>query len=378
MSGTPLQELETPCVLVDYDVLLANIRWGQQLASGRQLALRPHIKTHKCLEIARLQVAEGAAGITASKTDEALVFIQDGVGSVTVAYPVLDAVKLDRLLEAAKAHRTDLRLMADSDPGIAAIEAAALRHGFDVSVYIKIDVGLHRCGLREDDPNLVALARRASSGGHVRLAGLLSHAGHAYGATTPQEVTAIAREECAILQRVRRRLEGQGVAVNEVSVGSTPTVLASDAYDGITEIRPGNYVFMDQTCVRLGLIQPQRIALSVMATVVSANTDYFIVDAGSKVLSSDAGAHGTGGSTGYGTAYPLEDYAGKTGGLTMVKLSEEHGFLRRASAGLTLGSRVRITPNHACPVANLAEELVVLREGQEAQRWKVAARGRVR
>jgi D-serine deaminase-like pyridoxal phosphate-dependent protein len=115
-----------------------------------------------------------------------------------------------------------------------------------------------------------------------------------------------------------------------------------------------------------------------MATVVSANADYFIVDAGSKVLSSDAGAHGTGGATGYGTAYPLEHYAAKASGLTLAKLSEEHGFLRRADAGLTLGSRVRITPNHACPVANLAEELVVLREGQEALRWQVAARGCVR
>jgi D-serine deaminase-like pyridoxal phosphate-dependent protein len=375
MIDTPLQQLETPCVLVDYDVLLENVRWAQQLASSRRLALRPHVKTHKCLEIARLQVAEGAAGITASKTDEALVFIHDGVRSVTVAYPVLDALKLDRLLEAAISHSTDLRLMANSDSGIAAIEAAALRHGFDVSVYLKIDVGLHRCGLREDAPNLVALARRASSARHLRLAGLLSHAGHAYGATTPEEVRAIAREECAILQRVRRRLEKEGQAVNEVSVGSTPTLLASDAYDGITEIRPGNYVFMDQTPVRLGLIGPQRIALSVMATVVSANSDYFIVDAGSKVLSSDAGAHGIGGSTGYGTAYPPEDYARKANGLTMVKLSEEHGFLRRGSAELALGSRVRMTPNHACPVANLSAELVVLREGQPALKWKVAARG---
>lgn len=113
MSDTSLRELETPCVLVDHGVLLDNIRWAQQLASSRRVALRPHIKTHKCVEIARLQAAAGAAGITASKTDEAVVFIENGAKSATVAYPVIEAGKLDRVLAAAMLHNVDLRLMAD-------------------------------------------------------------------------------------------------------------------------------------------------------------------------------------------------------------------------------------------------------------------------
>jgi D-serine deaminase-like pyridoxal phosphate-dependent protein len=370
-----LRDLETPCVLVDEAVLVANIRRMQALANSRGVALRPHIKTHKCLEIAALQVAEGAVGITASKCDEALVFISGGFRSVTVAYPILDPTKLDRLFAAARSHGAELRFIADSEAGADALAAVAARHDTILRVLLKIDVGLHRCGVREDAPTLIRLARRIQSSASLRFAGLLSHAGHAYAASNRDGVTAVAREECAILSRVRRRLTEEGIPVEEVSVGSTPTVLASDAYEGITEVRPGNYVFLDRTCIRLGLATAEQVSLSVLATVVSANNEYLIVDAGSKVLSSDLGAHGTGGALGYGTAYPLDGYRNEESGVPVVRLSEEHGFLRRERTALGIGSRVRIIPNHACPVANLASNLVVLRGGQPPLRWKVAARG---
>jgi D-serine deaminase-like pyridoxal phosphate-dependent protein len=135
---------------------------------------------------------------------------------------------------------------------------------------------------------------------------------------------------------------------------------------------------MDLTPVRQGLISADRVALSVLATVVSVNSEYYIVDAGSKVLSSDVGAHGTGGGIGYGIAYSVEDFEERSSPVPVMKLSEEHGFLRRTSLGLTVGSKVRIIPNHACPVANLADSFNVVNcPGSGVSRWLIEARGRV-
>lgn len=329
MINTVIEQLQTPCVLVDHSRLIGNIAWIQGKANAHQVLLRPHIKTHKCLEIARLQLAEGAVGVTASKADEALVFINGGIKSVTVAYPIISQAKLDNLLTASSIHETDLRLLVDSVTGVEALAVAAERHKTAINVFVKIDVGLHRCGLREDDPGLTTLIQRITNNARLRFKGLLSHAGNAYGAKGAEDVLQIAREECRILGRVKSRIEDLGVEVTEVSVGATPTAIVSDLYEGITEMRPGNYVFMDMTPLRLGLIDADRISLSVLATIISVNQDYMIIDAGTKVLSSDLGAHGTGGGVGYGVAYSVEDFETKRYPLPVLKLSEEHGFLKR-------------------------------------------------
>ena len=367
--------IETPYVLIDKERLQSNIRFVKELANSHQVNLRPHIKTHKCLEIARLQINQGAVGITASKTDEALVFIENGISSVTVAYPLVVESKVDRLLEASRSHNVDLKLMVDSREGLEVVSHAAKKHGMKIGVFLKIDVGLHRCGVSENDAT--ELAQRISSNSSLSFRGLLSHAGHVYGTKNRDDVLTVARDECKILQRVREKLQNSGIEVKEVSVGSTPTVLASDSYEGITEIRPGNYVFMDRTPLRLGLIKPEQIALSVLATVVSKNTDYFIVDAGSKVFSSDLGAHGTSCGNIFGLAYPLGRFQEKEYEIEVVKLSEEHGFIKPGQFDLKIGEKVRIVPNHACAVANLTASYTVVENDQVVDHWNVAARGRV-
>lgn len=373
-----LAEIETPAVLIDSERLLANLEWAQSLARSRGVALRPHVKTHKCLQIAQLQLERGAVGLTASKVDEALVFIESGVRSITVAYPLLDPGKLDRLLRAAAQHATDLRVVVDSENGVRALTEAARRSGCVPGALLEIDVGLHRCGLSEQDPMLLPLVRCICANDNLRFVGLLSHAGHSYGASTREEVAQIAAEECAILRRVRSRLEAAGIEVSEVSVGSTPTVLASDSYEGITEIRPGNYAFMDRTPVRLGLAKLERVALTVLTTVVSVNARYLIVDAGSKVLSSDRGAHGATAVADYGLAFPLGEENDFASALPVVKLSEEHGFVGRGACDLPIGSKLRIVPNHACPVVNLVDELTVISGKGQIARWSVSARGKTR
>jgi D-serine deaminase-like pyridoxal phosphate-dependent protein len=375
MSST-IEELETPEVLVDREQLLANIARAQKIAEAHGLRLRPHVKTHKCVEIAQLQLANGASGLTASKVDEALVFIDAGITqSLTLAYPVVDRRKLDRLFGSAARKSVDVRLTVDSSAGIDAAAAAAKSAGLPVSVFVKIDVGLHRCGLAENSGDLLDLIGRIGADAHLRFAGLLSHAGHAYAAQNPEEIAAIAADEVCTLQRVRERIEAANIAVPEVSVGSTPTVLAGRSFAGVTEIRPGNYVFLDATAVRLGIARTENVALNVLATVISANAQHFIVDAGSKVLSSDLGAHGTA-APGYGLAYPVE--IDGTNALKVVRLSEEHGFVKRGEIDLPIGAKLRIIPNHSCPVANLAERLTIVSRGDVVDQWRVAARAKVR
>lgn len=373
MVGQHVADLETPEVLVDRERLLANLKRVQRIADAHCVRLRPHIKTHKCIEIAQLQLELGAIGLTASKVDEALAFIESGVArSITLAYPIIDPRKLDRLIAACG--DVDVRLIADSSTAVDAIARAARRAEKQIRVFVKVDVGLHRCGVSESDRQLVEMARRISDSAQLQFAGLLSHAGHSYGARDREEIAAIAADECAILNRARDCLKARGIEVAETSVGATPTVLAGKTFDGVTEIRPGNYAFLDGTALRLGLAKFNEIALSVIATVVSKNDRYFIIDAGSKVLSSDTGPHATASDTGFGSAFALDDDER----LCVVRLSEEHGFVERASKDLPIGTKLRVFPNHACPVANLADRLTVESDGVVCDEWIVAARGKMR
>ena len=375
MPQPPFADLETPAVVLDRAVLRANIDAVQEKARRHGLSLRPHIKTHKSLEIGRMQMAAGACGITAARVDEALVFARGGFASVTLAQPLMTPAKLDRLLIECRDLGVDLRLIVDSLEGLDLLAARAREHGTGPGVFVKIDVGLHRCGLGESDPAVAGLAGRIHASPDLRWCGLLSHAGQSYGAADAAEVDAIAAEERRILLAVSGRLAQQGLPVPELSVGSTPTVLASEEFSGLTEIRPGNYVFMDHTPLRLGLIDPRQVALSLLATIISRNDEYFITDAGSKSLTSDQGAHGLQGAPGYGTAYTLADFPGRTSPLTVAKLSEEHGFVPRASAYLPLGSRLRIVPNHSCPVANLARSYAVVDGDEVTETWTAEAAG---
>jgi D-serine deaminase-like pyridoxal phosphate-dependent protein len=370
-------DVETPAVCVDQAALARNIARGQEIARRHGLALSPHVKTHKTLEIAALQMQAGACGLTAAKTDEALVYLRADFRSLTVAYPLIAREKLRRLLKSARQNEAEINLLADSMDGLDAIRDTAAQLGLRTRVFVKIDVGLPRCGLLPEDPRLLELVHGIHGTPSLDFAGLLSHAGHAYAAADADEVRVIARAECRTMSRVREMLEKHGYAVPAVSVGSTPTVLAADTFDGITEIRPGNYVFLDGTALRLGLATLPEVALMVLATIVSANETYYIVDAGSKVLSSDKGAHGTAGTEHFGMAFPGDALQGQGEALRVVRLSEEHGFVERGAARLRIGERIVIVPNHACPVVNLADELIAWKASGAIERWKVAARGAV-
>jgi D-serine deaminase-like pyridoxal phosphate-dependent protein len=298
-----------------------------------------------------------------------------GAPSVTVAFPIVVPANAERVMRTARERNAEARFVADSVEGVRALATAASSIGGTWPVYMEVDTGLRRCGVDPAGEAAVTVARAIEAAHGLSFAGVFTHEGHAYGADAPDGVRAVAAAVKETLATLKARLEKSGITVPAVSTGSTPTLYANAGWEVSTEARPGNYVFADLTPVKLGLIQPQEVALAVVATVVSANADYAIIDAGSKTLTSDQKPHSASSGASYGSAYQL-DAAEPAAPFTVARLSEEHGFLALEGRKLQLGARVLIFPNHSCPVANLVDELTVL--GDSVERWRVAARGTIR
>ena len=373
-SDSIFDEVETPAVLLDEARLMANLCAMRDLADRHDVALRPHAKTHKSLEIGRRQIELGASGVTVATVDEAQVFLEGGFESITVARPVVSPSKWDRLLSAGKARGADVRVVADSKEGIQVAGERAAANGQTVGLFLKIDVGLHRCGLLPGDGRIGELAGMIHDHANLKFRGILSHAGHVYGSKSRAEAAEVAEEERRTMVAVRDALRSDGLPVREVSVGATPAVLATECFEGITEIRPGNYVFLDLLPVRVGVARVADVALSVLATVISSNERYFVTDAGSKTLTSDTGVHGMTGNQGFGLAYPASGFLQSDCEMIVEKVSEEHGMVGRNGFDLAIGSKVRVVPVHSCPVANLARSYVALTpDGIES--WPVDAAG---
>jgi D-serine deaminase-like pyridoxal phosphate-dependent protein len=363
--GTPAEEIPTPSVLVDLDVLERNLSRMAERARGAGVRLRPHAKTHKCPEIGRMQLAAGAWGLALAKVGEAEVFVAEGFEDVFVAYPVVGEDKGLRLLRLAD--RARIAVGVDSVAGAATLAGPFRAAGRTLDVMLKVDVGYGRVGVQPE--RAAEVAERIAAMRGLRLRGVFTHAGHAYGASTKADVDETAGREGAILADTAAALRAAGIAVEEVSVGSTPTAARAMTVPGVTECRPGNYVFHDASQVALGTCGVDDCALTITATVVSVPApDRAVVDAGSKTLSSD----------------PLRPVAGGYGQVLgrrsrIDKLSEEHGAIAVAEGeSFRVGERVRILPNHACVVANLHDRLVGVSNGRVEALLRVSARGRVR
>jgi len=350
--GAHWTALDTPALLVDLDRLDDNIRAMGGHARTAGLALRPHFKTHKSVEIARRQLAEGAVGITVAKLDEVEALVDGGVDApILLAFQLAAAPKLERGIRLAG--RVPLILAVDSVDGAARLAAAAESAGRSVEVWIEIDSGLRRCGvLPADAPALAASVVRHES---LRLTGMFTHAGQSYAARDAAEVAAIAETEGRAVADAAAATRATGIAVDVVSAGSTPTARFLHGASGLTEIRPGTYVFYDALQVALGSAAAEQCALSVAATVVSRPApDRAVIDAGSKTMGLDRGAHSSDLLTDYGTV--VDSTA------ALVRLSEEHGVLRLSeTSSLSIGDRVRIVPNHVCSVTNLGRRFYGLR-----------------
>lgn len=349
---TPTQPIETPAVVVDADVLDRNVARIATLTRERGLALRPHVKTHKIPEIAALQTAAGAVGVTVATIGEAEVFVDSGATDVFIAYPLWVSV--------AKAARLDtLRGRARIAVGIDSATGAANlgRRVPGLEVLLEVDSGHHRSGVPAAE--VVPLAQAARDSG-LTVVGAFTFPGHAYG---PDAATAAARGEREALVEAAELMRGAGFDVSVLSGGSTPSLTATEP-GGATEVRPGVYVFGDAQQWELGHCTPDELALTVLATVVSAHPDRIILDAGSKVLGADRAAW----ASGFGRLLDHPD-------ARVTALSEHHATV--VGSGLPrVGETVRMVPNHVCATVNLVDEVVVVRGGVIEARWIVAARGR--
>jgi D-serine deaminase-like pyridoxal phosphate-dependent protein len=362
--GLPIEDLPTPAVLVDLDVLERNISRQALRASSAGVRLRPHAKTHKCPEIARLQLEAGAAGISLAKTSEAEVFADAGFEDIFIAYPVVGLGKAERLL--ALSDRLRLAAGLDSVEGAAWLSDVFSAAGRRLDVLVKIDCGYHRVGIPPE--TALAFVEQLGDFPGVRLRGIFTHAGHVYGAQKTEDVAEIGTKEGEILAQTAVTLEKAGVSVEEVSVGSTPSARYAMRVAGVTECRPGNYVFHDGSQVALGTCDPEDCAMTILATVVSVPaSDRAVVDAGSKTLSQD----------------PLKPRANGNGLILgtrtrLVSLTEEHGVASvEEGDSFRVGDRVRILPNHACVVSNLHDRLYGVRAGRIETEFRIAARGRI-
>lgn len=353
---------DTPYIMIDLVKLQANIKAMAEFATAQGLKLRPHIKAHKIPEIAQMQNAASAAGITVAKLGEAEAMFSAGIDDILVAYPLIGEAKLLRVQNLLK-RGCKLTLLVDSRVGAQGLDN--LQHPGGIDVLVKVDSGLGRCGFLPGK-GLTEFVLWLTSLQHLNFKGLLTHAGHAYGCSGAEAVRAVGRQEGELMVAAARALREKGIPVEEVSIGSTPTVRWGGAVPGVTEIRPGNYVFYDATQVALGVVESGQCSLKVRSTVVSRPApERVIIDAGAKVLALDQGAHGGGVVQGFGL---LEHRC-----WVLSRLSEEHGVIEGQNLP-EIGEHVDIIPNHACPVINLADTVVV----SDSTLWRVAARGQVR
>ncbi|HEY6929854.1 MAG TPA: alanine racemase [Thermoanaerobaculia bacterium] len=357
-------EIPTPAVLIDLEVLQANIDRQASRARAAGVKLRPHAKTHKSPAIGRMQLAAGAAGISLAKTSEAEAFAGAGFDDIFIAYPTVGSGKPERLL--ALSDRIRLAVGLDSAEGAAALSRVFASAGRRLEVLIKIDCGYHRVGVAPQAA--LPLAARVAELPGLRLRGVFTHGGQAYSAQTPEALDQAAREEAEAVVSTAQKLQAAGIGVEEISVGSTPTARRVMTHSGVTECRPGNYVFHDGSQVALGTCAASDCAMTVLATVVSVPApDRAVLDAGSKTLSSD----------------PLWPRAGGHGLLLgtssrIAKLSEEHGVVSVAPGdSFRVGQRVRILPNHACVISNLHDRLLGIRGERVETEFQVSARGKV-
>ncbi|MBD2848288.1 alanine racemase [Paenibacillus sp. IB182496] len=366
MAEKVTRELDTPCVAVDLDRLEANLQRTAALASAANIGLRPHTKTHKSVQISRRQLELGAVGITVAKLGEAEVMAEAGIADIVIAYPIVGESKLKRLERLLR--RIRVAVSTDNYEVAAALSELGERLGRRIPLYIDVNTGLNRCGM-EPGPETAELVQAISGLPGVSVAALMTHAGHAYAESDREGARRVAREEALALLETAELIRGQGAPAPGISVGSTPTSKFAGETPGVTEMRPGAYVFGDCSQLFAGLIEEEECALRVYATVVSTpRPGTAIIDAGSKTLSSDLCKH----RAGYGYIPAIPD-------AVISSLSEEHGIVTLPpGAYLQIGDIVALIPNHCCTVVNLHDRLTGMQAGRPVSTIEVDARGRVR
>ena len=358
-----LKTVETPVAVVDLPTVRRNAQRVAAYARDHGIGWRPHVKTHKSLGIARIQLESGARGLTVATPREAEV-MSTICNDLLLAHPPVGAARIQRVL--ALPAPVDLTVALDDRRALDTFGAAAAAADRRVGVLLEVDMGMGRVGVDDLDV-LVELARRCDSLSHLDYRGILFYPGHIRDPGPAGEVAF--QELRRRLDRTLEALHGAGLSPGVVSGGSTPLLYRSHELEGLTEMRPGTIIYSDREALAAGVARPEDLAYTILATVVSApSPGRVVVDAGSKALSREE-FRGPGG--GYGALVA-------PAGVLVGRLSEEHGILDLGGRDWTprVGDRVRIVPNHVCVSVNLQDHIVVV-DGDRVEGWPVEGRGRL-
>ncbi len=360
----------TPALLLDIERVRRNATRISEMAKRNDVRLRPHVKTHKCIEVARIQTAGHDGAITVSTLAEARAFAKHGFTDITYAVPI-EPGKFNDAIELLNTG-VKLNLLTNDADTVLALDKSAGDARVVFDVFVKIDCGTHRVGVEPDSEEAIAIPRLLSDASNLNFAGILTHAGHSYNASSPDELLAVARHERDIMVELATRIGRQGMAVPTISIGSTPTMSSIDNLDGVDEIRPGNYIFFDAYQATLGSCGFEDTALTVLTAVVHKGKDRFVVDAGAIALSKDRGPVALDPACGYGRVLDID---GNETGMRVTGLSQEHGEIEAGPSAafdrIRVGDRLRILANHSCLTAAQHSHYNVMENGTIVDRWEI-------
>lgn len=370
MTKSLYQFIDTPSLLIDYDIMLANLKFMQSKADKFKVKLRPHTKTHKMPELARLQMELGASGITVAKVGEAEVMVKNGINDIFIANEIVGRTKLERL---RKLNETaEVRIGVDNFYQVDRLTEVFQTAEKPIGVLIELEVGENRSGVINEE-QLSALAKHIKNSPKVELKGIFSHEGHTYKAKDREDCLRLARESQEKTLGAAKLLRSLGIIVETVSIGATPSLMQADIIEGITEIRPGTYIFMDAG-QGAALEDYSRCAASVLATVISKPTsERVVLDAGAKSLTSQNRIGGICATTGFGLVKA-------SGGVRLSGLFDEHGLINDAvfSKTIEVGDKIEVVPNHICPACNLYDTALLVSKGRLFKEIPISGRGKVR
>ena len=343
--------MDTPAVYINSKIMMQNIDRMAAAVQPLGVQLRPHVKTHKIPDFAQKQLAAGASGITVAKVAEAEIMAEHGIADIFIAYPIVVRSKIERVLQLAR--KIELKVGVDSLEGASLLSAMATEANVTLQVRLEIETGLQRTGVGCE--NAVALAKQINDLPGIELNGIFTYKGACYQGKSTLDLQAAGREEGELMVAVAQDLRANGIAIQDVSVGSTPSGLYAAEVKGVTEIRPGTYIFNDAMQLKLGVCSLEDCAAHIITTVISTPTpELVIIDGGSKTFATDVQPNQSPlHLQGFGTiiGYP---------NAVLGRMNEEHGMISmNGPHDLKIGDTLSIVPNHICSTVNLHNQVYV-------------------
>jgi len=361
-----LQEIPTPAFMIELSVLRRNLDFMKSRADTLGVKLRPHTKTHKTREIALLQM-DSTRSITVSTLAEAEFFFQAGITDITYAVPVFPD-KLDRISQLVRLG-ADLKILVDHPSVLDFLGKKSKEKGTELKTLIKIDCGYGRAGLSPQSEAAFRMAVEMHESNHLSLQGVLTHAGQSYSCKNIKEISQVASDERRAVISFSEKIKGSGIPCPIISVGSTPTATHAESLDGVTELRPGCYIFHDKFQADIGTCSLEDCAASVLAGIIGVypERNQFMVDTGALALSKDPGPTHLDQLQTYGIVRGCRD-------LYVSSISQEHGIITGTRpidfSIFRIGKKVSIIPNHCCLASALFPEYYVIQEQEVTDTWK--------